>query len=388
MSHPHNTFIFLNQATRPLYIDIINFFIKKDKRVVLFTGDIRTGSVPLSPDVKVKKWFRYNNKTYFTRIVTFFFYSLFTFIGLHRFIAKKTELVITTTPPFLPFFGLYFKKIFRMKYHLVIYDIYPDVMISLGIIKRYKLIDRIWTRLNKKLYKHASSIITISDGMANTIRYYCKAEKQINTVPNWVDSNFIQPVEKSKNWFAIENGQIDKFTVLYSGNLGTTHDFDTLLEVIKKLKPYSDISFIIIGDGFKKQYIEEYKQKNELDNLILLPLQPKEFLPFTLACADIGVITLSDEASNVSVPSKTYYMMAAGSAILALGAENSELGELIRNYKIGMNYSKGQVLGIVSYILELKNNNHAIKEFSINSRNTAKLFSPVNAERYYEIINN
>jgi glycosyltransferase involved in cell wall biosynthesis len=379
-------YIFLNQATRPLYIDIMNYFSNQGQKVVLITGDVRVGSVPLNSEIKVYQRFEYKNNTYLNRIVTFSLYSIYSFWKLHRYLSKKNELVITTTPPHLPFFGLYFKKLFRIKYHLIIYDIYPDVVISLGLIKRNGFIDKIWTWFNKKLYKNASSIITISGGMASTIQYYCTQETRIHVVSNWVDSNFISPMPKTENWFAQKYNQVDKLTVLYSGNLGATHDFDTLLEAIKILRPEKNIYFIIIGEGFKKQFIEEYQQKHELSNLLILPLQSKESLPYTLTCADIGVITLDDNASTVSVPSKTYYMMAAGSAIMALGAADSELSELIRKYTIGRNFSKGQFGDIVSYILEMKDNNDNLNMYRNNSRNASKLFSPDNAKMYYELI--
>jgi glycosyltransferase involved in cell wall biosynthesis len=381
-----NIYIFLNQAVRPLYIDILNSFAEHNRKVVLFTGDIRIGSVPLRPEVITKVKFPYKSDTLFIRLVTFFLYSAFTFLSLFRHLRKTNELVITTTPPFLPYFGLFFKKFFRLQYHLVIYDLYPDVLVSLKLIRKNGFVDRIFKSLNKSLYANATSIITISDIMAQAARRYCSESKKIHVIPNWVDNEFIKPIPKKNNRFAIKYQQNTKLTVLYSGNLGSTHDFDTLLEAIRELRSRTDISFVIIGEGIKRKLIESYKIKYKLDNLLMLPLQSKDELPFTLACADIGVITLDQDASHVSVPSKTYYMMAAGSAILALGSDDSELSDLVRKFNIGKNFTKGKVKELVEFILELNANKDELLKYKTNSRNASELFTPKNAEEYYKII--
>ena len=77
----------------------------------------------------------------------------------------------------------------------------------------------------------------------------------------------------------------------------------------------------------------------KLKNVLLLPYQKKEILPFSLGAADIGIVTLSEGAENISVPSKTYYTLAAGSAIIALASLESELALLIEKYNCGKLHS-------------------------------------------------
>lgn len=119
---------------------------------------------------------------------------------------------------------------------------------------------------------------------------------------------------------------------------------------------------------------------------MLLPYQEKETLPYSLASADIGVVTLSQGAENISVPSKTYYMLAAGTAILALASSNSELGLLIDKYSCGKVFEHPKPEAIANYILHLMKNKEELIILKENSRIASFDFTPQNAKIYYDYI--
>jgi len=221
--------------------------------------------------------------------------------------------------------------------------------------------------------------------MSDTIKKY---NSNINPiiVYNWVDSGFIKPINKTENWFAKKYAQENKLTILYSGNMGATHNFDSLLEAAKILLVNKNIHFVFIGDGIKRKYIEDYINENGLSNTLLLPLQKSEVLPYSLAMADIGVITLDEGAGNISVPSKTYYMLAAGSAILSIAPRYSELAALIKKYQCGELFVKGQVTEIVSYINKLNTNHELLIEYKKNARKASLDFTPANAKIIFNTI--
>ena len=112
-------------------------------------------------------------------------------------------------------------------------------------------------------------------------------------------------------------------------------------------------------------------------------------LPFSLASADIGIITLGKGAENISVPSKTYYTLAAGSAILALASAESELALLIDKYNCGKYFSAEQTKEIANYINTLFLNKDLLNQYKKNARSASQDFTPENAKLYYdEIIKN
>jgi len=106
----------------------------------------------------------------------------------------------------------------------------------------------------------------------------------------------------------------DKFIIMYSGNLGKTHNIETLVSLAEILKDES-YYILIIGGGTQFTSIQALIEQKKLKNIKLLPWQPVEKLPFTLASADIGVVSLGSKASNLSIPSKTFNLMSVGTYI-------------------------------------------------------------------------
>ncbi|MCE9538446.1 MAG: glycosyltransferase WbuB, partial [Bacteroidetes bacterium] len=134
--------------------------------------------------------------------------------------------------------------------------------------------------------------------------------------------------------------------------------------------------------------IDQRVKEKKLKNVLLLPYQDKEILPYSLSCADIGIVTLSQGAESISVPSKTYYMMDVGSAILALSATESELGILIEKHHCGRVFDKPDVQKIADFILYLSQNNAELIKFKENSRKASFNYTPENAKLYYKYICN
>ncbi|MBK7182046.1 MAG: glycosyltransferase [Bacteroidetes bacterium] len=154
-----------------------------------------------------------------------------------------------------------------------------------------------------------------------------------------------------------------------------THDIESIVYTANLLKSNTAIQFVIIGDGAKKAKIEAYVKSEQLSNVLLLPYQNKETLPFSLTAADIGIVTLSQGAETISVPSKTYYTLAAGSAIFALAAEASELGFLVNKYNCGRVFDNSPPEKIAEFILHLFEHRNELEQFKINVSSVFRFYS-------------
>src|ERR1035438_9355151 len=133
--------------------------------------------------------------------------------------------------------------------------------------------------------------------------------------------------------------------------------------------------------------IKELIKEKNLANILLLPYQDKKMLPYSLACADVGVVTLNSGAENISVPSKTYYILAAGSAILALAPTASELGLLIEKYDCGEIFSGNNVNEVVNFIVKLWQNVELLNQYKTKARLASMDFTPTNAQLFLKTIN-
>jgi glycosyltransferase involved in cell wall biosynthesis len=248
-----------------------------------------------------------------------------------------------------------------------------------------------WRWFNKIVWQNAEAVFTIGDDMAIKLESMFKANRtrlgNVAVIPNWVDHNFIKPLSKEKNWFVQKYGQVDKFTVLYSGNLGATHDLETILEAAKELGNFKDIQFLIIGDGYKRAYIEKFINQEKLSNILLLPFQAENVLPYSLTSGDVAVITLSKGVEGLSVPGKVYYAMAGGSALLCISSGNNELKNIIDKHQCGISVEPGDVEGFVSAIKSFYEDPVFLKSCKKNARKAAEsYYSKKNIEKYKEIL--
>jgi glycosyltransferase involved in cell wall biosynthesis len=200
-------------------------------------------------------------------------------------------------------------------------------------------------------------------------------------VPIWTDNTFLKPIPKHENEFILKNNLQNKFVVMYSGNLGFSHDVEIIPE-IAKIIAIPEIEFLIIGDGDKKSLIEKKIKDYQLTNCKLLPWQETQMLPFSLAAADLSIVTLGKEASLLSVPSKTFNIMSVGTPLLCIASQKSELAQLVNTNKVGKIFDANQKNEIKNFILELFNNKNNLQEYKNNSLLTSKLFGPENANKF------
>jgi hypothetical protein len=109
---------------------------------------------------------------------------------------------------------------------------------------------------------------------------------------------------------------------------------------------------------------------------------PTNIFPYSLASADVAVITLNEESSDTSVPSKTFNYLAVGSPLLCIANENSELSQLVSKYHNGICCSKDKIKNITEFILRLSKDKELHNRLSSNSVSASKDFTVTNAKKY------
>lgn len=376
-------YIFIVQVTRQLSIDIINAFVKEGAEIELVTGSVEPNYATLDSRVKIKYFNRYDNTSTFKRMFTWSVFTFFTFFYV-LFRSRKKELILISTPPFVFFIGSFFKRIRGQKYHLIIWDLYPDVLVNFGVAKKESFIIKTWSNMNRRCFDNANSLFTLGKHLQDAVKAYTSNEVVI--IPNWVNADFVKPVDRSENPFVKTHGLEEKLVVMYSGNMGLTHDIESIVMAAELLKANARIHFVLIGDGAKRAKIESMVKDKSLANVLMLPYQDKEMLPYSLTSADIGVVTLSQGAESISVPSKTYYTLAAGSAVLALASKESELGLLVDEYKCGKVFDNATAQEIADYILLQLEDRYGLEQLKKNARAASFDFTPANANVYYDYI--
>jgi glycosyltransferase involved in cell wall biosynthesis len=207
--------------------------------------------------------------------------------------------------------------------------------------------------------------------MLATLQKYLVKGVPATIIPTWVDTDVIYPVPKSDNQWAKEHGLEGKFTIMYSGNFGATHEVDLLVEAARQLSARSYLQFVLIGSGENWYAFGVSLIMAHDSNITILPWQPSEYLPESLSSADVSFVSLRKGIEGVSMPSKTYYAMAAGSAIIASCVVQSDLANVVRSSACGVVVRPNVVEDIVNACEHLSSHPLELETYKKNARSSA-----------------
>ena len=121
-----------------------------------------------------------------------------------------------------------------------------------------------------------------------------------------------------------ELGLGDGPVVLYAGNVGFSQSLDMVVEAARR---FPQATFLINGDGAARSTLET--QAAGLANVRFTGYQPKERVPEVLATGDIHLVPLRAGLGRVSVPSKTYSILAAGRPVVAAIDPGTEVPRIL-----------------------------------------------------------
>lgn len=370
-----NKIILINQTTGYLTIDTVNVYASFYDDVTLVAGTIEEAERNLSDSIKVEKIIAYNKSCAIMRMLTWIIAFIQIFFLL-AFRYRKCEVVYVTNPPISYLASLILKRPFSV----IVYDTYPDALRNIGI-RQGHWVYKLWSRWNCKLFDKAKCVFTLSEGMAQQISSYVDRSR-IKVVPLWPASESFAPIKKEDNPFVLKHSLEDKFVILYSGNMGYTHNVDILVEVAEILRDNEYIHFLFIGDGKKKNDMMQIVNEKQLNNCSFLDWQPFDILPYSLASADLGVVALNDETALTSVPSKTFNLLAVGAPLLCIASENSEIARIVSKYKNGLVCSAINPMKIADFILKVANDKELYKKMSLSSLQAVKEYTMKNAYLY------
>ena len=298
--------------------------------------------------------------------------SLF-FQAIQR-IGCQDDVLVVTNPPSLPFLVAAACWLRRARCVLLIYDVYPQVMVATGVIRQGALLTRCLDWLNKWLYRSVERIVVLGRDMAGLAAAKLEQDDgRIVVIPNWADLQQVLPGERRGNALLHELGLAEKFVVQYAGNMGRPNDLESLLECAQRLEDVSDIHFLFIGSGAKRSWLEQTVRKNHLANVTILPNRPRSDQPNFLNACDIAVVSLVPGMSGVSVPSRMYNILAAGKPLLAIVGQDSEAACMVREEQVGWVVPPRQPDEIVAAILEAKADPERLSEMGLRARAAAEI---------------
>ena len=292
--------------------------------------------------------------------------------ALFRF-KKGNRVLVVTTPPSLPFVTAFASLVRGASYTLLIHDNYPEILIAAEKTKSESVFVKTLNFCNRWLYKYAGGIIVVGRDMEKLIeRKTDGLDIPIKTIPNWAELETVEPSGKATNSLLRELNLTDKFVFLYAGNMGYPNDLESIIECAERLKnDLPDIHFIFLGSGVKRSRLEKEVKEKNLTNVTILPPRPRSEQTVFLNACDVALVSLVKKMWGVSMPSRTYNILAAGKPILAITEEFSELAQVVEEERIGWTVPPGASAELLKTFEEIYFCKNSLSEMGDRARRAA-----------------
>jgi colanic acid biosynthesis glycosyl transferase WcaI len=208
-------------------------------------------------------------------------------------------------------------------------DIFPDAAVESGAINTASRLGRIvigaagW--LERLTYRRSAAVTVLSDDLRDNVaaKLPARQRSKVRVIPNFVDVDAIRPGERATA-YRRELGIGDEPVVLYAGNVGFSQSLDLLLAAARRMP---EITFVIHGEGSARSALQAHAEG--LPNVRFSPYLAAERLPEVLASGDVHVVPLRAGLGSVSVPSKTYSILAAGRPVVAAIDPGTEVPRML-----------------------------------------------------------
>jgi len=253
-------------------------------------------------------------------------------------IPRRAPLIVGTNPPMAHVVGALMKILKGQRFIALFYDLHPELSCAVGLLRKGSLVDRIWRGVNSWALRYADLALCLGPYMEQSVKARC-ATVPTTIIHNWCDANTVRCLPKEKSRFAREHDLLDKFVVLFSGNIGWRQRLEILLDVAAEVQD-TPIRFVFIGEGAKKAKLQEAAQQRGLNNVLFFPYQPRELMEHSLAAADVSVVSQEREVIGFGVPSKIYTYMASGRALLGLAGKPCEVIDMINEHECGWTFDE------------------------------------------------
>lgn len=241
--------------------------------------------------------------------------------GIHR----RPAAVISMSPPLtLGLTGWLAARLRLTRCVFNIQDVFPDAAVETGAITNRRII-AVARWLERVSYHRSDAVVVLSDDLRDnvTAKVAPRHASRVHVIPNFVDADRIVPLDRATA-YRRELGIGDETVVMYAGNVGYSQSLTMMIDAARALP---DVTFVINGDGAARADLESAAAG--LANIRFAGYQPRERVGEVLASGDIHVVPLRAGLGAVSVPSKTYSILAAARPVVAAIDPGTEVTRIL-----------------------------------------------------------
>jgi colanic acid biosynthesis glycosyl transferase WcaI len=231
---------------------------------------------------------------------------------------------------------------------LHIQDFEIDAAFGLGLLSG-KRAHRAALGLEARIFRRFDVLSSISPRMVERLAERNSASGHIVEFRNWVDTEFVVPLDRRTAYRSMLGISEHEVVVLYSGNMSVKQGLEHVVDAARRLLGKANIVFVFCGSGSLHQQLALCA--DGVANVRLLDLQPPDKLPELLATADIHILPQRAEAADLVLPSKLGGILASGRPVVAMAAAGSQLA--IEVAGAGLTVTQGDSQAIADAIVRL-----------------------------------
>jgi glycosyltransferase involved in cell wall biosynthesis len=290
------------------------------------------------------------HRNYLTRLLGFFSFSLSCAIALLWI--DRPDVLWASSPPLFPIFsaGLVC-KLRKIPFVFEVRDLWPASAVQMGILRsRWQI--RLMAWMERWLYSHSQRITARTEGIRSDICRRGWQKDKVVFIPCGVDSEWLYPDTQAGVGVRKRHGWEGKKIILYFGALGEANNLSVVLKAAHRLRDRSDTLFVLVGDGMKRQAIEDQRKAMGLGHVWILPPVPKQEARGYINAADLCVVTLQDiPLFEGAIPNKLLEYLACGKPVVC--GIRGEAERIIRAAQAGVVFEPNDDARLAELIREL-----------------------------------
>ncbi len=261
--------------------------------------------------------------------------------------------LLGTAPPMIAMSALALKRFRGTPFVYIVYDLEPDRSVTMKMLASRHPVASLFRQGQRRWLHAAAKVVVLGQYMGEHLtQAYGLPARSIEAISIGSNPEEIVPGPKASRFRAEHN--LSGFVVLYSGNFGRYHNFDTILDAAAALRDRCPhISFALVGDGAQKGHIAARVQGEALSNVRLFDFVAKDAYADLLASADVSLVTLEPGMEGLCVPSKFYSILASGRPVVATVSPKSEVARVIDEAQAGVHMEQAATGELVSALIAL-----------------------------------
>jgi glycosyltransferase involved in cell wall biosynthesis len=272
----------------------------------------------------------------------------------YLFLRRPPDLFVSqTNPPLvIPLVALA-AALWRKPLLLIAMDLYPEVLVAHGSVSPGGVLSRLLNAVFSRAYRAATRVVALGPVMYERIRAKGVPSERIVEISNW-STGPLDVVRGAGNSLRGVWGLTNNRVVVYSGNLGIGHEFETVLAgFAKAVADRPTLRLVIIGKGSRLAETRGIVDRLGIGATVrFADLVPAQQLPQSMGLADLALVTLRPGFEGLIVPSKMLGYMARGIPVLYVGPR-SDVDVMLARYGCGVGVTNGDVKAVHRALVEL-----------------------------------